>query len=216
MDMERIVFIKSIRKLFFLLFLFSMPLAWSQESKCQTFFGALSYLFQAKVKTLNRLNQLARPLHDVWSRAGFDGRGTTALVAKVRSLPTLGGTDVYRGMWVTPEELIDICKNGIRSSGGNYGSKIHFSADPAEAIRYGAQGANDKKGILILISANSKKGKIYPRDASEVGSQDMVSVADDFVPPEAISSMWAFDPDESRSEYAPFRSIKLKAIRKLP
>jgi len=198
-----------------LLGLFSLPRAWAQPSICRVALSLPAYIFQSTVKTLENLNELSKPLSEVWGRAGYDGRHSTALIAKFKSLASLGSTDVYRGMWVTPEELIKISKEGLRAADGNYGNKIHFSADPGEAIRYGAQGAEDKKGILILIAAKSKVGNIYPRDADDKGKQ-MVSVADDHVPAEAITSMWVFDPDTSRSELQPFRAVNLNAIRSIP
>ncbi len=194
---------------------FSLPLAWSQQSFCKIALGLSTYFFQRSVSTLDSLNNLAKPIGEVWGRIGYDGRTATALIAKSKSYMSFGVNDVYRGMWVTPEELVKISKEGLKATDGNYGKKIHFSASPAEAIRYGAQGAEDKKGVLILMTANSKKGKIYPRDETEKGAE-MVSVADDFVPANAITSMWVFDPDPKRSEEQPFRAVNLNAIRSLP
>lgn len=194
---------------------FSSSWAWSQINYCRVALALPKYFIQSTVKSIDDLNAMSRPLNDVWGRVGYDGRESTALIAKFKSLASFKSTDAFRGMWVTPEELIKITKEGLSASDGNYGAKIHFSADPGEAIRYGAQGARDKKGILILIAAKSKVGKIYPRDADEKG-REMISVADDHVPPEAITSMWVFDPNPNRSEYETFRSVNLNAIRSQP
>jgi len=175
------------------------------------------------VSNYDKLRDLERDIDTLWpDMFSPDMRTTTSIRVRFRNaarkFAALKGGSIYRGMWVTADELVQISKDGLDTKKGNYGDYIHFSSNPSEAIRFGAQvpkkvSAQKPKGILVLISANPKKGTIKHRQRNDGESDGLTEhqTAEKFVPADAINGMWVFDPDGSDS--TPMRPIKFRSLR---
>ena len=174
----------------------------------------------SKVSSFEKLKTLERNSGEIWGDMfSHDMREATAMRVKLRSftrkLTGRGGT-VYRGLWVTPQELSNIAKNGFKTDESHYSNHIYFSTNPSESVRFGAQGAGavdseKPRGVLVLIGTDPKKGGIKRRPLPDGKGKTEHSIAIDDVPGEAVNGVWVFDP--TFSESAPMRSVDLRALR---
>ena len=170
--------------------------------------------FRGSVGSEEALKSLERPLNEIWNDYSSYTRDTTATKIRLLNLFGIAKKRVYRGMWLTADELAGIAKKGIISEQGAYQNYIFFSPNPAEAIRYAAQGANQERkprGIFVLFAADPRKGKIVLRPRPAGDGLMSSPTALDQVSADSITNAWVYDPN--LGEDSVMRVVDLTGLR---